>query len=173
MIIYDKEGLRNVKIVSVASQYYQKGLITKDELSAIEHTHPSPFYTPNLFVRIGFFILTCIISAFGCGLLCLLMAESDIVATYGWVIFLAILNYVALEVLTNQNHYYKAGVDDALLWISGGLLVGAVIALGRQWRKSSIYFSFYFSGSSCFYHAIYRYACRSGILSCCVCTGVF
>lgn len=129
MIIYDKAGLHNIKVLKEAAKYQENGLISKDELSKIKYAHPSPFYTPNLFVRAGFFILTCIISFFGCGFLSLLLAESGLITSYGWFVFLGILNYVALEVLTKQNRYYKAGVDDALQWISGGLLVGAFVAM--------------------------------------------
>jgi hypothetical protein len=137
MIIYDKTGLHNVKVFNVASRFHQKGLISDEELSAIKDAYPSPFYTPNLFVRIGFFILTCIISSFGCGLLSLLFGESGIISTYGWFVFLALINYVALEVLVNQNKYYKAGIDDALIWISGGLLVGSCVAMVDDYLRDS------------------------------------
>jgi hypothetical protein len=56
---------------------------------------------------------------FADGLLSLLFASSsDLFDTFGWVFFLAILSYIALEVIVNSKHHYRSGVDDALLFIA-------------------------------------------------------
>jgi len=77
---------------------------------------------PNIFVRVGLFILTCIIIGFADSLLSLMASSSHLITTAGWVFFLAILSYVALEVIVNNGHY-RSGVDDALLIIAAGQLI--------------------------------------------------
>jgi uncharacterized membrane protein YgcG len=123
MIAYNKTWLANLRVQDEIKKDVQQGNISHAEFKAIEQKYPVGFYTPNLFVRIGLFILTCIIMSFGDGLLSLVAAGGNIVESFGWFFFLAILAYIGLEIMVNSNHHYRSGVDDALLFISGSLFV--------------------------------------------------
>jgi len=131
MIIYDTTGLYNILVVDETSEACRKGLITEEELVKIKQAHPSPFYTPNIFVRAGFFLLTCIISSFSAGLLSLIFLDSNMISGYAWLLFLGLANYAALELSTKRNRYYRAGVDDALIWISGSLIAGTFMLIAE------------------------------------------
>jgi hypothetical protein len=123
MIAYNKNWLANLRLQAEVKKEFQKGHITADEFKAITAHYPSGFYTPGLFARIGLFILTCIVLSFGDGLLSLVAASSDLIETGGWFFFLGLLSYGALEFAIAQKHTYRAGIDDALLFISGCLFV--------------------------------------------------
>jgi hypothetical protein len=119
MIAYNKTWLANLRLQNALEEDKLKGHITNAEFEAVADKYPVGFYTPGIFVRIGLFILTCIVVGFADGLLSLLFASaSDLIETPGWMFFLAILSYIALEVIINSKHHFRSGVDDALLFIS-------------------------------------------------------
>ncbi len=87
MIAYNKTWLANLRLQVQLKKQLNKGCITDAEFSAIQEKYPVEFYTPNLFVRIGLIILTCIIVLFGGGLLSL-MSGFNAVDKAGWYFFL-------------------------------------------------------------------------------------
>lgn len=121
MIAYNKTWLANLRLQDEVKKDMQQGNISKAEFDAIAQKYPVGFYSPNIFVRIGLFILTCVIMSFGDGLLSLMAASGNIVTSFGWFFFLGLLSYGGLELMVNAQHHYRSGVDDALLFISGCL----------------------------------------------------
>src|SRR4051812_40086429 len=87
---------------------------------------PEGTYSPNVMIRIGLFLLTCIITSFAAGLLTLIFSASNVVESPGWLLFLAILAYIALEVVVQTRQHYQSGVDDALLLTVTGLIMVAL-----------------------------------------------
>ncbi|MBC7903289.1 MAG: hypothetical protein H7Y27_07685 [Gemmatimonadaceae bacterium] len=77
-------------------------------------------YSPNIFIRIGLFILTVIITGFSLGLFSLVVFSADGGENAFAVtcIFFAILTYVALEVMVTSKKHFNSGVDDALMWMT-------------------------------------------------------
>lgn len=133
MIAYNPTWLANLRLQNAVKKELQHGNITGEEFKAIEEKYPAGFYTPNIFVRAGLFILTCIIVLFADGLLSLMAAAGNIITTGGWFIFLGLLSYGALELMVNQSHHYRSGVDDALLYASASLFAtGIAILLYRN-----------------------------------------
>ncbi|SHN30606.1 hypothetical protein [Mucilaginibacter sp. OK098] len=122
MIAYNKTWLTNLRLQDEVKKEVQQSNISNAEFNGIAQKYPVDFYTPNLFVRIGLFILTCVIMAFGDGLLTLMAASSrGLIESAFWLFFLGALAYAGLEVMINASHHYRSGVDDALLFISGCL----------------------------------------------------
>lgn len=121
MIAYNKEQLDNRDIHSAAAKAKKKGMITADEYSRILQAYPYHLYTPNIYVRIGLFLLTALASACGVGLILLIgMGGSN--AFTGELIFTGIAAYAVLEIFIRKRNMYMAGVDEALLW-SASLLI--------------------------------------------------
>lgn len=118
MIAYNKTWLANLRLQAQLKKQLNKGCITDAEFKSIQEKYPVEFYTPNLFVRIGLVILTCVIVLFGSGLLTL-MTGFNAVDKAGWYFFLGALTYIGLELMVHLKHHYRSGVDDALLFISG------------------------------------------------------
>ncbi|MBB6127208.1 hypothetical protein [Mucilaginibacter lappiensis] len=132
MIIYNKTWLANLRLQATLKKDLLHGYITPVEFKSITEKYPVGFYTPNLFARIGLFILTCIIVSFGDGLISLLFSSSGLIDSFGWFFFLGLVSYVGLELMVSSNHHFRSGVDDALLFISGCLFVtGFVLMFSR------------------------------------------
>ncbi|MDO3625811.1 hypothetical protein [Mucilaginibacter sp. BT774] len=129
MIAYNKIWLTSLRLQNDVKENQNRGYITAEEFKNIKDKYPVGFYTPGLFARIGLFILTIIVVTFADGILSLLFASaSNLFDTAGWVFFLSILSYTALEVIVSSKHHYRSGVDDALLFISA-LLSGVASAM--------------------------------------------
>lgn len=139
MIAYNKTWLANLLLQNEVKQDLQNGCITDAEFKAIAAKYPVGFYTPNLFVRVGLFILTCVIISFSNGLLTLLLASTDLIETPAWFLVLGIFSYAALEFMVNSNHHYRSGVDDALLFISACLFATGFAILFYH-NKAGMYY---------------------------------
>lgn len=126
MIIYNTTWLKHLIIQDQMKKAHRANQLSAEELQAIQHKYPVGFYSSNLFLRIGLFLVTTTLTSFAFGLLSLLLGNSQIVESPGYFAFLGILSYVALEVSVRVYHHYKSGVDDALIWTSGSLLLTAL-----------------------------------------------
>lgn len=122
MIIYNKTWLTNLNIQDQVNPSLAAGDLTKEEFKNIEKAYPVGFYSPNIFVRSGLFLLTCVIASFG-GCLLTYMCWDLLVTSHSgvWVLFLGLISYIALEMVVKNKHHFRSGTDDALIWISGGL----------------------------------------------------
>ncbi len=126
MISYNKTWLANSRLQAQIKKDIHDGFISETEFKLVAEKYPVGFYTPGLLVRAGLFILTCVIVVFADGLLSLMFSSSGIVTSFGWILFLGILSYLALEIMVATKFHYRSGVDDALLLISLCLFIGGV-----------------------------------------------
>ena len=129
MIAYNKTWLANLRMQQQVKYNVERGNISDAEFKMIAEKYPVGFYTPNVFVRVGLFILTCIIVLFADGLLSLMAAGGNIADTGGWAIFLGLLSYGALELMVNAKYHFRSGVDDALLFTAGCAFIGGFAML--------------------------------------------
>lgn len=128
MIAYNQQQLDNREITEEAEKAFKKQYITAEELGQIKAAHPVVLYTPNMYLRIGLFILTLIISSFSFGFLCLIMLGGGSEKMFGGLsIFFSIAAYVVLEMLVREKKHYKSGADTALMWISGSMMITGVL----------------------------------------------
>lgn len=124
MIAYNHTSLDNLLINEEAADAFHQQLISIEEYKAIEKAYPVNLYTPNIFIRIGLFLLTCIIAFMGFGML--LMMEIGSEKGLGILTFIyALFMYGALEFLVREKKHYRSGIDDALLWLCVGAVIGA------------------------------------------------
>lgn len=123
MIAYNHKSLDHLLMNKEAKFALHHNLISKEEADAIEKAYPAHFYMPNLFIRIGLFLLTTVIILMLFGLLCLItMTGSDSklgILTFVFTLFI----YAALEFLIYEKKHYSSGIDDAMLWLSMGFAV--------------------------------------------------
>ncbi|WP_343673928.1 hypothetical protein [Chitinophaga sp.] len=139
MIAYNKQQLDNRDMVLEAEKAFRKQLITQEELSNIKAAYPVELYTPNMYLRIGLFILTLIIGIFSYGFLCLIMLGGASESVFGGInLFFAIGAYFVLELLVKEKKHYKSGADAALMWMSGSALIGGVLLLGGSMNPVGI-----------------------------------
>ena len=126
MIAHNRQALDNSEIQQQAAEALGKSVITQAEYNKIAEAYPFKLYTPNVFIRIGLFLLTVLAVACGLGLFMLITTGGG-EHTIGLVlIFWGIASYGALEFFIHVRGVYRAGVDDALLWLAGGLIFGRI-----------------------------------------------
>jgi hypothetical protein len=129
MIAYNRPALDNSEIQQEAAEALGQSVITRAEYDKIAEAYPFTLYTPNFFIRIGLFLLTVLAVACGLGLFMLMTMGAGERGMGFVIIFWGIASYGALEFFIHARKVYKAGVDDALLWLAGGLIFGGVILL--------------------------------------------
>ncbi|TCC95056.1 hypothetical protein [Pedobacter hiemivivus] len=127
MIIYNKEWLNSLSIQDEAAIAFAQGNIDTEEHNNIKEKYPVGFYSPNIFMRAGIFLLTLIILSFSIGLLSLVLSDFKIIDSFYYLLFLGVVTYVALEFMVIEKRHYQSGADDALMWVSGGLLLFSFI----------------------------------------------
>lgn len=131
MIAYNNEWLNNLLVRNQSDEARKKNCISKTAQEQIHAVYPVGFYTPNIFIRIGLFILTMIIVQFAFGLVSLVLLSAMQEEHFGGLfIFYGLLVYAGLEFMVKKNHY-KSGVDDALMWMAAGSLIGGLNAVAR------------------------------------------
>jgi hypothetical protein len=121
MIAYNRTSLDNLSIRNQAQEAVESGCITGEENKNIGTAYPVNFYTPNIFICVGLFLLTFLIAACSLGLLMLISAGSSDSVSF-LLIFFGLVCYGALEFVVRRRQHYKSGVDYGLLWMSAGLL---------------------------------------------------
>ena len=128
MIIYNTTWLDNLIIREKVYAATHAGEISAEEVHHIEKAYPVGFYSPNIFIRAGIFLLTTVIVSFSFGLIAMIFSPKDEHIPI-WCIVWAIITYRILEVKVKKKHHFRAGTDDALLWISGGFLAAGFLSL--------------------------------------------
>lgn len=125
MIAYNHTSLDNLLINEEAADAFHQQLISIEEYKAIEKAYPVNLYSPNLFIRIGLFLLTGVIAFMGYGFL-LMMEISGSEKGLGVLTFVfSLFLYGALEFLVREKKLYRSGIDEALLWLYMGAFIGA------------------------------------------------
>ncbi|RAJ88104.1 hypothetical protein CLV59_101869 [Chitinophaga dinghuensis] len=131
MLAYNKTQLDNQEIIAATEKAYKQGYISAEERNNITEAHPVELYSPNVFMRVGIFVLTMIIAIFSMGLfgLMLLSGNASEGTFRGLLFFCGIISYAAAELLIKGKHHYKSGADDALIYFSAicifyGVLLG-------------------------------------------------
>ena len=132
MIAYNRQSLDNRDIRQQAKEALAAGIITTSEYDRIKAAYPVTFYSPNVFVRGGLFLLSVLAVACGLGLF-MLMALGAGDHAFGFILVIwGLACYGGLEFFIRVRGFYRAGVDDALLWLAGGLLFGGIFVLSHS-----------------------------------------
>jgi hypothetical protein len=126
MIVYPPTDIHQLFIREQAALALDQNCLLPDEYEGIVKNYPITFYSPNLFIRIGLFLLTLVITLFSFGLLLLLFRDAAGNAISGIAVFFALLTYAALEYMVQNNHHFQSGVDDALMWTAAAALFGGI-----------------------------------------------
>ena len=118
MTAYPESQLHHLFIREQVAVAQEEGCLSNAEGDILRLQYPVTFYTPDLFIRIGLFILTAVILLFTFGLIILLF-ETQIGSLIGTLtVIFGAMAYAALEYFVQKKRHYLSGVDDALLYIS-------------------------------------------------------
>ena len=125
MIAYNHTSLDNLSINEEAADAFHQQLISKEEVGAIEKAYPFDLYSPNIFIRIGLFVLTTIIVLMGFAFFLMLEIGRSEKGVGIFTFVYSLLLYGALEFMIREKKHYRSGIDDALLWLCIGAIIGA------------------------------------------------
>ena len=126
MTAYNKTALYNLFVQQQVSNAFDDNIITNEEKENIYLKYPVSFYSPNFFIRVGLFVLTVIILLFSFGVLSLMFLNNIDKSIGALAIIFSLLAFAALEIMVLKKKHYRSGVDDALLWLGAGSLLGGL-----------------------------------------------
>ena len=119
MIAYDKTLLDNVYIDEEANRLKESGFISTEQYKALNYQLPKLKSQNNIFIRIGFFILGCMLYSSICGMLSLFGLAIMDEAYLFFIYVFAIIGFGTKEFMSKEMKYFGFGLDDA--FILGGI----------------------------------------------------
>ncbi len=127
MIIYKKKWREAFRINQEANKWLECKIISKEQYESIDSGFKEDFYSPNRSIRIVLLLFT-LVFVFGLFGLFFLVTGLDEADGGTFALIYGTLLYFILEILVKKKRLYKAGIDDALLLASCGLLLVAFIS---------------------------------------------
>ncbi len=122
--------------------------LTEADAQAWAKKFPSPFYTPNIFVRIGLFLFGILCAGSALGLFVLMTGNMSGGDGFGVILLLfGIALFVVLEICINRpKPFFHAGLEEAALY--GGLLcvLSGILILLEFKFEATLPVSFLFMG---------------------------
>lgn len=131
MIAYSIKALLELEILEEAKKWLDKKMISDAQFDTIKEKHRHDLFIPNIFVRIGLFILTVILVNAALGLISVFNIFFDSTETVigGFLFFFGLVTLTALEGTISIKKTYRAGIDDGLLYLSSFYLIMGVCLL--------------------------------------------
>jgi hypothetical protein len=120
MIAYKEKSLDALVINEETTRALKKQFISNEEYAGITNVYKTHLYSPNVFIRIGLFVLTVVIVFMSFGLMFLFTGDAlnNETALFVMTFIFGALIYAALEWMIQSKRHYRSGVDDALLWLA-------------------------------------------------------
>jgi len=138
MIVYDKKMLANEVLIDEADVLYKGGFISKEQKKFIEKELSVLKSQNNILVRIGFFLLGCLLFLSICGAISVVGLQAEDAYLKICCYFFALVGFIGAELLATKN-YHNHGLDDA--FILGALLnLGIAIAITSEGYEAVIAF---------------------------------
>lgn len=138
MIVYNKQLLDNEVLVDEADALFKGGFISKEQKKFIEKELPVLKSQSNILVRLGFFLLGCLLFGSICGAISLfgLSAENAFFQICCYIF--AVVGFAGVELLANQE-YHNHGLDDAFI-LNALLCLGVAIGITTEGYEMVIAF---------------------------------
>ena len=147
MIAYNAIALRHRAVMQKVRKWYAQQLLTPAQFEACSAQYTSDFYQPNFFIAIGLFLFTLLIVLAALGFYVLLFGQAldhSSVIAFSALLF-AFAAIAALEILIQQKKLYRAGIDQALLYVgvlSMGVFWGSILHEPFEQRQGLLQWSF-------------------------------
>lgn len=127
MIAYDKNGLDALLIKDTARQWHEKGLLSDEKWQNIRERHPPPFYSPNVFIRIGLAVFCLILLIAAMGLAFMFVEPNSMNGAALFSIFWGVICIFLLEIWAIQSaRHFGSGIDDMLLYAGVWTIIGSL-----------------------------------------------
>ncbi len=123
---YNHRHVYNLNVIKEVKRWAKHNFITTGQHTQINEEYKTPFYHPNLIIRILLFIATLLALSGVTGLFFLFfsgLGETGISVTS---IIYGIASFVALEKMFIANNHFKSGVTEAMMYHACGFTIGGV-----------------------------------------------
>ena len=129
---YNEAGLYNLAILKESKRWVKQHFIEQAQFQQIKDVYVSPFYHPNFLIRILLFVAALLALSGVTGILSLLalgIDEGEVFLSFMCLLY-GIGSFVFLEkVFIENNHHYKSGVNEALIYHSCGFTIGGIMGI--------------------------------------------
>jgi hypothetical protein len=140
MIAYNPTWLDALLTRDTARKWHQKGLLSDEKWNVVQERYQAPFYTPNVFVRIGlaFFCFILLMAAIGLfGLFLDVGSESGFAML---CLFFGLVSIAVLEIWAiGSARHYASGVDDMLLYFGISLIITGLCSQLPYYTHTLVY----------------------------------
>lgn len=126
MIVYNKTLLDNVYLEEQANQLKRSGFISSEQYKKISSQLVRLKSQNNIFIRLLFYILGCMLYASICGFISLLLFATNGNEYVYFVYFFALIGFGSKELLSHGMNFFGYGIDDAFILGGIGTLLTAI-----------------------------------------------
>lgn len=126
---YHQLWVYNLSVIKDAKRWLKHDFISQEQFDRISEEYKTPFYHPNLIIRVLLLIATLLAISGVTGLLGLMFANSGQTAISILCILYGIGSFVVLEKVFISKNHYKSGVTEAILYHSIGFTIGGIAGL--------------------------------------------
>ncbi|SKB72689.1 hypothetical protein [Dyadobacter psychrophilus] len=148
---YNETWIDNLHILNTADHWFEKKLISQEQLENARKAFPQKFYRPGIFVKIGLFIFTLIACSFASGFVSLFLIGNGAGENISIISLICMAGFIFfLELLIKNNGLYHSGVDNALLYAAMGAAVVPFVSLFDNlevWQYCIILFAVAFTAT--------------------------
>lgn len=130
LIAYDLNELAKRRMVGRSRTLYKSGVLREEQWQHVRSTCQNHFYSPNLFLKVLFFIFTFIGISTIMGPLGLLFDfESEVAVRIAACLVGSLLLLLTDRFLIAQQHHFRSGVTEAGLYVGALFLLGGVLGV--------------------------------------------
>jgi uncharacterized membrane protein (DUF485 family) len=133
MTAYDKTLLDNVYIDEEANRLKQSGFISEEQYKGLSSQLARLKSQNNLFIRIGFFFLGCMLYSSVCGFIALIGIGGMDNGYLFFIYLFAIIGFGVKEYISREMKYFGFGLDDAFIL---GAILALLIAVGQTFEQN-------------------------------------
>jgi hypothetical protein len=128
---YNHEWVYNLALIKEAKRWSKHKFISTEQFSTIAEAYKTPFYHPNMIIRILLFMATLLAISGVTGLLALMIVDAGVIAICIGCIVYGLVSLAVLEKLFIANNHFKSGVTEALLYHACGFIIGGIGGLSE------------------------------------------
>jgi hypothetical protein len=119
----------HLAVIKEAKRWAKHNFISDEQFIKISEEYKTPFYHPNMIIRILLFVATLFALSGMSGILGLMFAQTGKTVIYFGCIVYGIGSFIALEKIFIANNHFKSGVTEAVMYHACAFTIGGVTGL--------------------------------------------
>lgn len=123
---YNHQHVYNLNVIKEAKRWAKHHFISADQLIKINEEYKTPFYHPNLIIRILLFVAILLALSGVTGLFFLIFSDSGETGLSIASILYGLASFIILEKVFIVNKHFKSGLTEAIMYHACGFTIGGV-----------------------------------------------